>query len=437
MIEAGWDEDPVSHAMLWNDKKNLRGRRQYKSRSDWMNPVIDLDISKEESHGQAFLDRGKPFKGTFHFEHTQEGLLKLLHVIQDVAQVSGHRPTLILEATGHYQSPVVQFLEEHHYLYIVINPLISNRLRKSNLRKVKTDAADAYLLGELHYKEEFEPFKKRGVQLLNLRYLTRQFEAFSKMCVQTKLQFQAVLDQVFPSYKGVFGALYSNVSLRFLFEFPTSSSVLLADQATLYTKISLLLSSKRGRSENWINERVGRLLDSAKQNPFQQTMYSSHLINLRILITLILQYQEHLAELEKNIDALAKEIEEYNLIQSIPGIGPKIAATILSEIGEFDRFDHPKKLVAFAGIDPSVFASGKFTATHNRITKRGSRQLRYALVMAVQCGLIRSRNTRLKEFYERKRTEGKPHKVALVACANKLVHWLYAIIKSKKTFRLT
>jgi hypothetical protein len=60
---------------------------------------------------------------------------------------------------------------------------------------------------------------------------------------------------------------------------------------------------------------------------------------------------------------------------------------------------------------------------------------RYALVMAVQCGLIRSRNTRLKEFYDRKRAEGKPHKVALVACANKLVHWLYAILISKKSFR--
>jgi len=74
---------------------------------------------------------------------------------------------------------------------------------------------------------------------------------------------------------------------------------------------------------------------------------------------------------------LAEEIEEYDLIQSIPGIGHKIAVTILSEIGEVERFDHPKKRVAFAGIDPSVFASGKFTATRNRITKRGSKQLRY------------------------------------------------------------
>jgi len=400
-----------------------------------MNPVIGLDISKEESHGQAFLERGNPFRGTFHFQHTRDGLVNLHQVLKDVESVSKQRPLLILEATGHYQSPVVQFLEEHQYIYIVINPLISNRLRKSQLRKVKTDAADAYLLGELYYREEFEPFKKRGVQLLNLRYLTRQYESLSKMCVQTKLQFQAVLDQVFPAYKGVFGSMYSGISLRFLNEFPTSYSVLQTDEDSLKAKMKELLSSKRGRSEDWINQRVQRLLDAAKQNPFQQTMYASHLINLKVLITLILQYQEHLTGLEQNIDALAEEIEEFDLIQSIPGIGHKIAATILSEIGEVDRFDHPKKLVAFAGIDPSVFASGKFTATRNRITKRGSRQLRYALVMAVQCGLIRSRNTRLKEFYERKRTEGKPHKVALVACANKLVHWLHAILKSKKAFR--
>jgi transposase len=177
------------------------------------------------------------------------------------------------------------------------------------------------------------------------------------------------------------------------------------------------------------------LLDAAKQNPIQQTMYASHLIKLKVLIPHILQYQEHLTELEQNIDALAEEMEEYELIQSVPGIGHKIAATILSEIGEVDRFDHPKKLVAFAGIDPSVFASGKFTATRNRITKRGSRQLRYVLVMAVQCRLIRSRNRRIKAFYDRKSAEGKPHKIALVACANKLVHWLHAILKSKKAFR--
>jgi transposase len=64
---------------------------------------------------------------------------------------------------------------------------------------------------------------------------------------------------------------------------------------------------------------------------------------------MLLHYREHLTALEKQMDALANEIEEYQIIQSIPGIGEKNTATIISEIGEIDRFNHPKKLVAFAG----------------------------------------------------------------------------------------
>jgi transposase len=89
-------------------------------------------------------------------------------------------------------------------------------------------------------------------------------------------------------------------------------------------------------------------------------MYESHIFNLKILINMILQYEEHLSKLAAEIDALAKEIKEYEIIQSIPGIGEKIAATIISEIGEIERFNHPKKLVAFAGIDPSVYSSGRY-----------------------------------------------------------------------------
>lgn len=76
---------------------------------------------------------------------------------------------------------------------------------------------------------------------------------------------------------------------------------------------------------------------------------------------------------------MVKSIEESKIIQSIPGIGEKIAATIISEIGEIERFNHPKKLVAFSGLDPHIFESGTFKGTYNRITKRGSSRLRQAL----------------------------------------------------------
>lgn len=100
-------------------------------------------------------------------------------------------------------------------------------------------------------------------------------------------------------------------------------------------------------------------------------------------INMLFEYKKHLSMLENEIDALSKSIEESKIIRSIPGIGEKIAATIVSEIGEVERFNHPKELIAFAGLYPSTFESGTFKGTYNRITKRGSSRLRQALYMAV------------------------------------------------------
>ena len=93
----------------------------------------------------------------------------------------------------------------------------------------------------------------------------------------------------------------------------------------------------------------------ATSNPFEKTIYQINTLSLDMYISMILQYKEHLSKLESEIDALAKQIEEYNISNSINGIGEKIAATIISEIGEIDRLNNPKKLVAFAGIYPSLF----------------------------------------------------------------------------------
>ena len=408
-----------------------------------MNPVIGLDVAKGESQVQAFLDKKQPYKKSFKVAHTLEGLNSLLDFIREVEDVSGGRPPIVLESTGHYHTPIVQYFGDRGYLLIIVNPLISYRAKSSSLRKVKTDIIDAYHLCELYYKEDLEPYKQRGIQLLNLRNLTRQHENITGMFVQTKLQFQAVLDQVFPEYCGVFGSLYSDVSLLTLQVFPTSEEVLEKDKETIANKIKELCKS---RSQQWTNSQAEKLMAAAAQNPFQKALYHSLSLSLNMYINMLLEYKKHLSALEAEIDALAKHIEECKIIRSIPGIGEKIAATIISEIGEIDRFNHPKKLVAFAGIDPSIFESGTFKGTLNRITKRGSSRLRQALYMAVKCAIrdcrkqkttdeIIPRNKRLREFYDKKREEGKPFKVAVIACANKLLHWIYALLKSKSAFQ--
>jgi transposase len=408
-----------------------------------MNPVVGLDVSKGESEVQTFLDKGKPYGKSFSIKHDLNGLGSLLEFLEGLKDKTGIKPPVVLESTGHYHVPVVQFLEEHQYLLIIVNPLISHRAKSSSLRKVKTDAVDAYRLCELYYKEDLEPYKKRGIQLLNLRNLTRQHENITGMYVQTKLQFQAVLDQIFPEYRGVFGDLHSVVSLRILQEYPASEDILAVSEDALANKIKELCNS---RSKRWAIEKSQKLKAAAERNPFQKTLYQSHLLSLSMYIDMLLQYKEHLSELDAEIDTLAKEIEEYKIIQSIPGIGEKIAATIISEIGEIERFNHPKKLVAFAGVDPEVYESGKFKATLVRITKRGSSRLRHALYMAVRSGIrdcrkqkttdeIIPRNKKLRAFYDKKRDEGKLYKVAVIACVNKLLHWIYALLKNRTTFQ--
>ncbi|MFS0921641.1 IS110 family transposase, partial [Brevibacillus sp. 179-C 1.1 NHS] len=317
-----------------------------------MNPVVGIDISKGVSEGQAFLDKNQPYKESFRFSHTKMGLHTLVTFLHEIEKNSGCRPTVILEATGHYHLPVVQCLEENNYLYIIVNPLTAQRAKRSHLRKVKTDAADAYYLGELYYREEFEPYEQRGIQLLNLRHLTRQHESLTKAYVQTKLQFHAVLDQVFPEYVGVFGRIDGLTSLAVLQSFPTPQAV---EEAGLEQVVASIQSvATRGRSQTWAVDKAKKIMAAAQNTPLSGIVYESHVISLQMLIRLLLQFQEHLSTLEQQIDALAEEVKEYDLLRSIPGVGNKIAATILSEVGEIERFDHPSKLIAFAGVDPSV-----------------------------------------------------------------------------------
>ncbi len=397
-----------------------------------MIPVVGLDVAKGATEGQAFLGKGQPYGPHFQILHTTAGFAQFEARLQDVARQAGQSPTMVLESTGHYHVPIVRFLEEHGYAYVLLNPLIPHQAKQSaSLRKVKTDAVDAYRLGNLFYKEELEPARRRSGALLDLRQLTRQREAVTGLFVQIKLQFRAILDAVFPEYVGVFGALYSQVSLKTLAAFPTAQAVLSAADATVAQTIRDACPS---RSADWAATKAGRLRDAAERNPVRTADVPHQAFSLRLYIRMMGEYQAHLKALDAEIAGLAQDIEACRLIQSIPGIGSTLAATIIAEIGEITRFDNARKLVAFAGVDPRVHESGQFKATVNRITKRGAYRLRHALFLAVLCSLRAAGSKRLQAFYHTKRAAGKPHKVVVVACINKLLRWIYTVLTRREAF---
>ncbi|MFJ5562442.1 IS110 family transposase [Lysinibacillus xylanilyticus] len=88
-----------------------------------MNPVIGLDVAKGESQVQAYLERKKPYKKSFKVKHDLDGLASLLDFIKELEDISGELPPLVMESTGHYHTPIVQYFEDKGYLIIIVNPI--------------------------------------------------------------------------------------------------------------------------------------------------------------------------------------------------------------------------------------------------------------------------------------------------------------------------
>jgi len=385
-------------------------------------PVIGLDVSKGTSMLQAFTDRNKPYGKLISITHTQEGYERLGNLLEELKRITKSEPVVVLEATGHYHRSLVASLEREGYRHYIVNPLQSKRAKGTQLRKVKTDAVDAWHLAEMFYRGDVQSHRVWAEEMAELQHLTRQHEFMTSLLVQAKLNARSLLDQVCPAYEGVFYNLFSSTSLRVLRQRLSGGSI------TVET-IRETAGSSHGKA--WVQakaEQVQALPPLSQSNKAQQTA-------LLCMVEIILSHQEQLCQLEDAIEKTALALPEVELLKTIPGVGNKLAAAIAAEIGDAAQFGDPKQLVAYAGLDPGVYSSGKFTASSNRISKRGSKRLRRALYIAVQCGLRKGVNERLKAYYDKKRKEGKPYKVVVIACANKLLHHVHAILVKGEPYK--
>jgi len=135
--------------------------------------------------------------------------------------------------------------------------------------------------------------------------------------------------------------------------------------------------------------------------------------------------------LDRKIKGLDTVLRKYNsktqkLLQTIPGVGPQTAVTFLSEVGDITRFPDAQKLTAWIGLDPRVHQSGTSINGKGYITKRGNKILRTRLFNAASVAVIHPPNI-FYEFFQKKRSEGKPYRVALCAVMRKMVHVIHAV----------
>ena len=154
-------------------------------------------------------------------------------------------------------------------------------------------------------------------------------------------------------------------------------------------------------------------------------------LELRHTIRLIRELDAEIADVEASIQSIMEQL--HSPITTIPGIGFRMAAMILAEVGDFSRFDSPDKVLAYAGLSPSTYQSGQLNNCYAHMEKRGSRYLRYAIYNATK--YVCHWDPTFAAYLTKKRAEGKHYNVALSHAEKKLVRLIFALEKSRQPYQ--
>lgn len=385
---------------------------------------VGIDIAKR-SHEATILDEtGSQLAPSLKFANTVEGVQALLERVKGYEQPV----SFALEATGHYWLALYERLTSSGHAVAVFNPLQTDAYRKSFLRKAKTDKRDSWVIADLLRIGRGQATVIPDQQVLQLRELARFRFSLIDQIADLKRKVLSILDRVFPEYERLFSDVFLKSSRAILAQAATAEELAQFDLAELS---ALLGAASRGR----FGEAKAREVKSAAARSLGVSFLADACqIEVRCLLGHIELLESQVALVDEHLARLLAGVPDGQHLLSIKGIGAALAAAILGEIGDVSRFAGPEKLVAYAGLDPSVYQTGEFVAAEARLSKRGSPYLRRALWLAA--GMARLSNPDLQAVYERKIAQGKHHNEAIAAVCHRLLNRVYIVLKQKRPYEL-
>ena len=384
--------------------------------------IVGIDIGKNHHEASIVSPEGKQIGRSLRFATTHKGADSLMSFI---FKNIGNSPCVFgMEATGHYWYPIYSFLKAKGYTIYVINPILSDSLRKMYIRQTKNDSIDSFLIAEVIRFGQFGTTSMADENILAMRQLCRYRDSVISSRTEIKLRIGTIMEQIFPEYEKQFSSLWVSTSMGILEKYLTPENIENAPIDELFEII-------KDKSHNRLTKAKAISIKEAAADTFGiKIAQDAFSFQLKQLI-------DRMNFLDKQIEALDCQILEYYekfdcYLHTIPGIGMIAAATILAEIGDINRFKSSTALVAFAGIDPTVRQSGEFSSTHNHMSKRGSPYLRHAIFLAATtCSF---HNSPLNAYYKKKRDQGKHHLTATGAVARKLTSVIYAVLRDSKPY---
>ena len=383
-----------------------------------------IDVAKDKHDCFICNSDGEVLFNAFIVPNTMEGFdslyQKILSLTDDLNKVK-----VGLEATGHYSYNLLGYLLDKGLATYIINPLHTNLYRKSlTLRKTKTDKVDAHTIAMMLMSDvNLKSYSNTLYHNEELKSLTRY--RFDKVQERTKLKqsISRLVNILFPELEKIVPTLHMKSVYALLSEFPSAHDIAAAHLTRL---TNLLYEASKGR---YNRDTAVHFRDIAR-NSIGSVMPAKSL-ELKHTIKLICELDAEIKEIEGLIKSIMDEIN--SPILSIPGISYRMGAMIIAEVGDFNNFSSPDKILAYAGLSPSTYQSGQMQNCYSHMEKRGSRYLRYALFNATR--FVCHWDSSFGEYLAKKQREGKHYYVAVSHAAKKLVRLIYHLEKTGQLYK--
>lgn len=373
---------------------------------------VGIDIAKYK-HDCCIIDSDKNIiKEPFTFKNDYLGFKELQTVLDSLDSNSSIK--IGFESTAHYSTNLKLFLHKAHYNFMEFNPLLlHNFISSHSLRKTKTDKIDCKAIASWLTTVEFKPHPTQFYHIYSLKSFTRMYSYFMSQRTMAMCKLTNVLDHIFPEFKPFFDDKFTSTGLYILQHFPSPEKIInISDED--------FISIKKKSRGHFTPNKLLKLKELAKN-----TVGCCNVLFEIELVSLLSLYFECDRQVDYYDDKIKIIIDTLKpKILSIPGIGYITAATLIAEIGDFNKFNSADKILAFAGLEPGHYQSGT-KETEGKMTKHGSHQLRYALINAV-LPLI-NYNMIFASYYHKKRSEGKTHYCACSHTVRKFLRLAYTL----------
>jgi len=385
---------------------------------------VGIDIAKGKHDCFIMNTEGEILADVFTIPNNRDGFQSLLSRIHSCATPLD-KIKVGLEATGHYSYNILGFLLDNGLATYVINPLHTNLYKKSlSLRKTKTDRVDARTIAAMLMSDvDLKSYTDTAYHNEELKSLTRY--RFERVRLRSRLKesVSRLVTILFPELETLVSSVHLTSVYALLYEFPGSKQI--ADAHLAHLKAL----TRKASAGNLSEEKVAAIREAARFSV--GSAIASKSLELRNTIGLIHSLDDEIAEIEEEIQSILTQM--HSPITTIPGMGFRIGAMILAEIGDFSYFSSPDKILAYAGLSPSTYQSGHLINGYAHMEKRGSRYLRYAIFNATKYVCLWEPT--FATYLAKKRAEGKHYNIAVSHAAKKLVRLIYAMEKSRQSFR--